>query len=74
VVPNFERGKPAVEGRGESPARTTVVFIGAMSQATNRLPTVIYYDVVALLSTWRGYERRRTLARTPQSNARQVSQ
>jgi hypothetical protein len=73
VALNFERGRPTVEERGESPARTTVAFTGATSQAMDRLPTIIYCDVVALLSTWRSYERRRTPARTPQSIARQVA-
>jgi hypothetical protein len=52
----------AEEG-GESPARNTVAFTGAMFQAMDRLPTTVYCDMVTLLSTWRPGGKRQTLAR-----------
>jgi hypothetical protein len=59
----FGRGKLAAEERGESPARNTVAFTGAMSQAMDRLPTMVFCDVVTLLSTWHPGGKRQTLAR-----------
>jgi hypothetical protein len=44
-----------------------------VSQAMDSLPTVVYYDMVTLLSMWDGYEGRRTPVRTPRSIARQVA-
>jgi hypothetical protein len=74
VALNLEEESWRPERGGESPARTTVAFTGVMSQAMDRLPTAIYYDVVTLLSTWHGYEGPRTPARTLRSIAWQVAQ
>jgi hypothetical protein len=61
-------------GREESSAWTVVALPGVTTPARNWPPTDIYGDVVHLLSTWRGYNCRRTPTRTRPSTARQVSQ
>jgi hypothetical protein len=68
----FWRGKLAAKERGESPPNATVAFTEAMFQAMSRLSTTTYCDVVTRLSTWHGYEGRRTPARTPRLITRQV--
>jgi hypothetical protein len=69
VLPH-RRSKRGVSHRHELPWRSPGQL---MSQAMDRLPTAIYFDVVTLLSTWHSYEGRQTPARTPQSIARQVA-
>jgi hypothetical protein len=63
VALNLEEGSWRPKRGGESPARTTMAFTGAMSQAMDRLPTVVYCDVVTLLSMWRPGGKRQTPAR-----------
>jgi hypothetical protein len=48
VASNFEKTRWRPE-RGEvTGASTTVAFTGAVSQAMNKLPKAVYYDVVRL--------------------------
>jgi hypothetical protein len=49
-----------------------VAFTGAVSQAMNKLPKVVYCDVVTLLCTWHPGGKRQTLAKTSGPAARQV--
>jgi hypothetical protein len=56
-----ERWRP--KRGGESPTRATVVFTGATLQAMDRLPIVVYCDVVTLLSMWCPSGKQQTPAR-----------
>jgi hypothetical protein len=47
----------------ESPWRSTVAFTEALSQAMDRLPTVVYSDVVTPQITWRTSGKQPTPAR-----------
>jgi hypothetical protein len=58
--------------RGESPANAIVAFTKAMLQAMDRLPMMVYCDVVRLQGTWHPGGRQQTLTRSPGSTARQV--
>jgi hypothetical protein len=49
-----------------------VAFTGATSQAMDRLPKAVYYDVVTLLSTWHSGGKRQTPARSSGPAAEQV--
>jgi hypothetical protein len=58
--------------RGSSLVRAVVAFTGAVSQAMNKLPKVVYCNVVKLRGTWHSHGRRQTPARLPGPTARQV--
>jgi hypothetical protein len=72
VAPNLEEESWQPKRGGESPVRATVAFIGATSQAMDKLSMAVYCDVVTLLCMWHPGDKRQTPTRSSWPAAGQV--